>query len=150
MKTTADEEARHTVELGDIDQNGMPLITVVADGCWCKRSYRSNYSSLSGVAAIVGYHTKKVLFMGLKNKYCTTCFRAAGQGVQPTAHTCYKNWGKNQSSSSMESAIIEEGFACSEEMYNLKYARLIANGDSSVYSFSYKTIQVHNCRKNGV
>lgn len=51
MKKAAEEEARHAIELGDVDQNGTPLITVVADGCWCKRSYRTNYSSLSGVVS---------------------------------------------------------------------------------------------------
>lgn len=72
--------------------------------------------------------------MGVKNKYCTSCARAETQGIQPKPHTCYKNWGKGQSSSSMEPAIIADGFACSQEMYGLKYARLIADGDSSVYN----------------
>lgn len=51
MKKAAEEEARHAVELGEVDKDGTPLITVVADGSWCKRSYRTNYSSLSGVVS---------------------------------------------------------------------------------------------------
>jgi hypothetical protein len=33
----------------------------------------------------------------------------------------------------MEAAAIVEGFLCSEELYSVKYARLVADGDSSVY-----------------
>lgn len=52
MKAAAEEEARLAVEHGDVDKDGTPLITVVADGSWCKRSYRTNYSSLSGVVSV--------------------------------------------------------------------------------------------------
>ncbi|XP_076544259.1 uncharacterized protein LOC143305275 [Osmia lignaria lignaria] len=42
----------------------IPCIPVVADGSWMKRSYRGgDYNSLSGVGAIVGYHTKKVFYI---------------------------------------------------------------------------------------
>lgn len=53
------EEKRLAVEAGDVDSEGYPLITVVADGSWAKRSYRSNYSSLSGAVSIfniLSYH----------------------------------------------------------------------------------------------
>lgn len=52
MRKAAEEEARLAVERGDVDKDGTPLITVVADGSWCKRSYRTNYSSLSGVVSL--------------------------------------------------------------------------------------------------
>uniref|UniRef100_A0A1B6MAV4 Mutator-like transposase domain-containing protein n=1 Tax=Graphocephala atropunctata TaxID=36148 RepID=A0A1B6MAV4_9HEMI len=79
-------------------------------------------------AAIVGYHTRQVLYFGVKNKYCVTCARKP----ENKNHTCFKNW--NGSSSSMEAATIVEGFLTSEEMYNVQYARMIADGDSSVYN----------------
>lgn len=43
-------------------------------------------------AIIVGYHTRKVLYIDVKNKYCTLCAMAhmKNESVQP--HTCYKNW----------------------------------------------------------
>jgi hypothetical protein len=53
MKKAAEEEARYAVERGEVDKDGTPLLTVVADGSWCKRSYRTNYSSLSGVVSIL-------------------------------------------------------------------------------------------------
>ncbi|KAF8785234.1 hypothetical protein HNY73_010806 [Argiope bruennichi] len=48
MHDAAMEEKRLTIEATEIDSDGIPLSTVVADGCWAKRSYRTNYSSLSG------------------------------------------------------------------------------------------------------
>ncbi|XP_039300848.1 uncharacterized protein LOC120356095, partial [Nilaparvata lugens] len=128
MRKAAEEEIRLAKERGDVNNEGVPLLTVVADGSWAKRSYRRNYNSLSGMAAIVGYHTRQVLYFGVKNKYCLTCTRKPGD----THHKCFKNW--NGSSSSMEAATIVEGFLASEEMYNVQYARMIADGDSSVYN----------------
>jgi hypothetical protein len=52
MEAAAKIEAEKAVESGDVDKDGVPLITVIADGSWCKRSYRSNYSSLGGVVSI--------------------------------------------------------------------------------------------------
>jgi hypothetical protein len=49
MKETIDEEKQLAIERGDVDENGVPLLTVVADGSWAKRSYKCNYSSLSGM-----------------------------------------------------------------------------------------------------
>lgn len=68
-------------------RNGTPLITVICDGSWPKRSYRNNYNSLSGAAIIVGYETKKVLFLGVRNKYCRICNRAEAIGEEPKTHS---------------------------------------------------------------
>ncbi|KAF2891368.1 hypothetical protein ILUMI_14806, partial [Ignelater luminosus] len=62
MFKAAEEEKLLAVAAGDVSEDGVPLITVVCDGVWAKRSYRCNFSSLSGAAAIVGYRTKKVLY----------------------------------------------------------------------------------------
>lgn len=42
------EEARLAIEANDVDDEGYPLVTVVADGAWAKRSYKTKYNSLSG------------------------------------------------------------------------------------------------------
>lgn len=52
MEAAAKEEAQLAISAGDIDTDGTPLISVVADGSWCKRSYRSTYNSLSGAVSI--------------------------------------------------------------------------------------------------
>jgi len=112
---------------------GIPYITVVADGSWAKRSYGTAYDSLSGVEAIIGYCTRKVLFVGIRNKFCTICERAERNGLQAKIHKCYKNFDRNVSSTRMESDAIAEGFKCSIEMHGLVFRTLIADGDSNVY-----------------
>ncbi|KAJ8896141.1 hypothetical protein PR048_001484 [Dryococelus australis] len=49
METAAEEEVKLALEDCEIDADGLPLITVVANGSCSKRSYRANFSSLSGV-----------------------------------------------------------------------------------------------------
>jgi hypothetical protein len=51
MEEAAKEEAELAILSGNIDSDGTPLITVVADGSWCKRSYRTMYNSLSGTVS---------------------------------------------------------------------------------------------------
>ncbi|KAF2887078.1 hypothetical protein ILUMI_19096 [Ignelater luminosus] len=46
-------EADYAKEHNMVDKNGMPYITVVADGYWSKRSYKTNYNDSSGAASIV-------------------------------------------------------------------------------------------------
>lgn len=60
-----------------------------------------------------------------------------------------------QSSTSMESALVCEGFQKSEEMYNIRYAKLIADGDSSVYKkilecrpYKHLTVQKVECKNH--
>ncbi|KAI8419763.1 hypothetical protein MSG28_008431 [Choristoneura fumiferana] len=99
MKEAAKEEAQIAAECGDTI-NGIPAITVVADACWSKRSYRTNYSAASGAAAIIGYKTGKVLHMAVKNKYCTICARSVAKNQSPPTHQCNRN--HTGSSTSME------------------------------------------------
>lgn len=47
----AREEAKLAYDNGDVSKDGIPMITVVADGAWSKRSYKSNYNALSGVVS---------------------------------------------------------------------------------------------------
>ncbi|KAK5648354.1 hypothetical protein RI129_003246 [Pyrocoelia pectoralis] len=133
MKEAAKEESLIAIQSGSVDEDGIPMITVVCDGSWAKRSYRGggNYNSLSGTAAIIGFNTKKILYIGIKNKYCIICQRAENTRSIPKSHVCYKNW--HGSSTAMESAIIADGFCKSVEMYNLIYSKMIADGDSSAY-----------------
>lgn len=51
MKEAAKVEAELAISEGNVDVDGMPLVTVVADGSWCKRSYRSMYNSFSGMVS---------------------------------------------------------------------------------------------------
>lgn len=126
------EERELAIAKGHVDNDGNPYITVVVDGSWAKRSYRTNYNSLSGVSCIIGFETKKVLFLGIRNAYCCVCTLAKNKNTVPKEHRCFKNWAK--SSTAMEADGIVEGFKCSLDMHKIKYTTIIGDGDSSVTS----------------
>lgn len=133
MQSAAAEEQEIAIKEGHVI-NGIPYITVVADGYWAKRSYRGGkYDALSGTALIIGMETAKVLHVGVRNKYCAVCAKAAQLMKEPSDHECYKNWGRDQSSTAMEADIIVEGFKESVEKRNLIYKTLVADGDASTF-----------------
>lgn len=49
MSSAAKKEAELAIKEGEVNDDGVALISVIADGAWSKRSYRSNYNALSGV-----------------------------------------------------------------------------------------------------
>lgn len=51
MEEAAKEEARLARESGEVNENDVPMIAVVADGAWSKRSYSTNYDASSGVVS---------------------------------------------------------------------------------------------------
>ncbi|XP_011883754.1 PREDICTED: uncharacterized protein LOC105570908, partial [Vollenhovia emeryi] len=132
MKMACEAEKRLALDRNEVI-NGVPYITVAADGSWMKRSYGTAYDSLSGIGAIIGYRTQKVLFVGIRNKFCTVCNIAERRGTKAKSHRCYKNFDRNASSTKMESDAIVEGFKNSIEMHGLIFRTVIADGDSNVY-----------------
>lgn len=133
MNTAAEEERQLAIERNEVI-NEIPHISVIGDGSWMKRSYRTGrYDSLSGVGTICGARTGKVLHIAVRNKYCSVCVKAEKLKKQAPAHKCYKNWGRHCSSTSMEADAIVEGFKTSIEKRGLIYSTFIADGDSSVY-----------------
>jgi hypothetical protein len=104
---------------------------IYVDGSWSKRCYGTNFNSLSGMVGSIGSHTGEILFIGIKNKFCSICARTENKNEQTRDHVCFKNW--NYSSPAMESAMAVEGFSMSEEMHNLRYIQFIADGDASVF-----------------
>lgn len=130
--TEAGEEEKMLAEAsGDFCEDGTtPWITVVVDGGWSHRSHGHRYSANSGVAVIVGKRTQKLLYLGVRNKLCSTCEYYAKKGERKE-HSCYRNW--DQSSGAMEADILVEGFQRSTEMHGVQYRTFIGDGDSSVY-----------------
>ena len=125
------EERRLAMECGESDE-GVPAIDVIVDGGWSMRSNHHRYSAKSGVACIIGRETNKLLFLSVRNKYCSVCSIAKAKTTDVPEHHCFKNW--DGSSSAIEQDIIVEGFSKSEQMHGLRYIGLIGDGDSSVYS----------------
>jgi len=73
-------------------------------------------------ACIVGARTKKILYIGVRNKYCCVC-NASKKNGNEINHLCYKNW--NAPSTAMEADIIVDGFKQSLTMHGLIYSQLI-------------------------
>ena len=48
MKSAAQQEILLAKAANEVDEEGIPEITVAVDGAWSKRSYRTNYNALSG------------------------------------------------------------------------------------------------------
>ncbi|KAL1469698.1 hypothetical protein MTO96_024883 [Rhipicephalus appendiculatus] len=131
MTEAGEEEKRLAEAAGDFCEDGStPWITVVVDGGWSHRSHGHRYSANSGVAVIVGKRTQKLLYLGVRNKLCSTCEYYAKKG-QTKEHTCYGNW--NLSSGAMEADTLVEGFQRSTDMHGVQYRTFIGDGDSSVY-----------------
>ena len=126
MVKAGKEEKKLALERKDI-VNGYPAITVIVDGGWSKRSHKHSYNAKAGVAIIIGKETQKLLYMGVRNKFCSICTVASNKGVSPKKHTCFKNW--SGSSCSMETVC---GFNAAEAMHGIRYMRVIGDGDSSV------------------
>ncbi len=123
MAEAGREEKQLAEERGDFHE-GIPAITVIVGSGWSKRSHKHSYNGKSGVAIIIGKETRKLLHIGVRNKYCAAC----AQGLN---HACFKNW--NRSSSEMETDILLEGFSEAERIHGVRYIRFIGDGDSSVY-----------------
>jgi len=51
MLNAAMEEKALAIQNGDVDKDGVPLLTVICDGSWGKRSYRNMYNSSSGTVS---------------------------------------------------------------------------------------------------
>ena len=130
MLSAGKEEREHAIT-NNITFEGIPACTVVVDAGWSKRSHKHSYNANSGVGVIFGAHTKKLLFIGIRNKYCATCSVARNKNTPVPAHRCFRNW--KDSSCSMESDIIVEGFNRSESIHGLRYMWMIGDGDSSVH-----------------
>ncbi|CAG2245735.1 unnamed protein product [Mytilus edulis] len=127
------------MQLFDIVVHSVPSVTVICDGGWSKRSHKHSYNALGGVGVIIGAETKKILHLGVRNKYCYICNRASNLKVDAKEHECFKNWDK--SSQAMEADIIVEGFLKANE-HGVRYMHLIGDGDSSVYAQIMQNVPV--------
>ena len=70
-------------------QQGIPAATVIVGGGWYKRSHKHSFNANSGIEVTFGAATKKLLYMGVKNKYCAVCSIVQRKGLKPSYHTCF-------------------------------------------------------------
>ena len=90
MRQAGREERRIAIEKNSFHED-VPAITVIVDGGWSKRAHKHSYNAKSGVGIIIGQETGKMLYLGVRNKYCSR---------KIPHQVCYKNWSR--SSSEME------------------------------------------------
>ena len=109
----AGKEERQLAEEREDYHEGVPAITAIVDGGWSKRSDRHSYNAKSGIGIVIGKETRKLLYIGVRNKYCTACT----QGISQENHICFKNW--ENSSCEMEPNIILEGFQQAERVHGV-------------------------------
>ena len=101
--------------------------------------HKHSYNAKSGVAVIISVHTMKLLFLGVRIKYCSTCSNAKMSGKEIPAHVCFWNW--NGSSPAMETDVVEE-FRQAEITHGVRYMRLVRDGDSSVLTSIHQRVPV--------
>ena len=98
---------------------GVPASTVEVDGGWSKRTHKYSYNTYSGMCLMFGAATKKLLFIGVKNKYCSVCAISKWKNSPPPSHQLYSNW--SGTSYGMEANIIAKGFQLSAQMDGGRY-----------------------------
>ena len=122
------------LEAGEkIHPNGAVETCVIADGSWCTRSYGNRYRALSGCGVVIGFYSKNLLNLGIRNKYCCNCEKYRHQVNRSVPeHTCFMNW--QGPSTGMESDILVDAFRIATSMHNLRYTRFVADGNSITHS----------------
>lgn len=111
-------------------------LTVSGDGTWKKRGF----TSLFGVASIIGYYSGKVFDVVVKSAFCKMC-EVWNKKVNTTE---YEEWLENHeaectanhkgSSGKMEVDAIVKMFKRSETLHGVKYENYIGDGDLKTYS----------------
>lgn len=81
---------------------------------------------------VIGAATKKILFLGVRNKFCYICTKSKTAQEEIPHHECFVNY--TGPSTGMESNVIVEAFRQSEKEYGLVYKYYIGDGDSSVFA----------------
>lgn len=81
------------------------------------------------MVGIVGKFTNELLFIGVRNRYCSICSIAENKDNIPKEHNCHKNW--NKPAPAMEVEV--EDFTLSEDMHGVRYTQFIADEHSSVF-----------------
>ena len=127
-----DEEKRSTFE----KEKSNIHLTVSGDGTWKKRGF----SSLIGVATLIGKYTNKAIDVVIKCSYCKMCEMWEKKIDDEEEYDEWKRNHQNQcsvnhegSAGKMEVDGISEMFSRSMQRYGAMYTRYIGDGDSKTY-----------------
>lgn len=101
---------------------------------------KRGYTSLFGVALLIGYYSGKVIAVVVKSAYCKMC-ESWAKKLDTNEHeewkkthepTCLAN--HSGSSGKIEVDAMQEMFERFEKLHGIKYVNYIGNGDSKTYS----------------
>lgn len=124
--------------LKELEEQGIPHTDqdhvescAAMDGSWGKRSNGHRYNSASGCAAIMGIRTRKVCFVGCRNKRCGACslnIQRNKKNLKQHKHKCYRNY--SGASGGMEPDIVIDGFK-KLQAKGIKFTTVVMDGDST-------------------
>jgi len=88
--------------------------------------------------------TKKVLFFGVRNKFCCVCYSAKKREKEPAPHHGFQNL--NGLSTTMEADIIVDGFKHSLEMHGVICTKLIGkkNVHNIILFYNFLGVCIHD------
>ncbi|XP_011343323.1 uncharacterized protein LOC105282795 isoform X2 [Ooceraea biroi] len=131
LASTVDEEKSSN------ESHGQPATDfgVSGDGTWKKRGF----SSLFGVAVLIGNFTGKIVDMVVKSKYCHECAiwnnkrdsEEFAHWLEEHEANCQTN--HDGSAGKMEVDGMKEMFGTSVEKYGVRYVNYIGDGDSKTF-----------------
>jgi len=110
-------------------------LKISGDGSWKKRGFTSLY----GVATLIGYYSGKIIDLVVKSRYCQACTfwnkkKDTDEYIEwyeEHKEECFIN--HDGSAGKMEVDSIQEMFARSEEKFGVRYVNYIGDGDSKTY-----------------
>lgn len=111
-------------------------LTVSGDGTWKKRGFTSLY----GVATVIGYFSGKVLDLVVKSSFCPACnywnkhINTAQYQEWKATHEEHCLANHEGSAGKMEVDAMQKIFMRSVEKYGVKYINYIGDGDSKTYT----------------
>ena len=125
LKEAAGEEKTLAV-IKNSYHDGTPAISVV----WMHggaNDHANSYNAMSGVGIgiVIGFGTKKLLDVGVWNKFCSIhiCGRAESEGKKPTERICSKYWDR-------PSSLMERAFQGSESK---RGSDIVGDRNSSIF-----------------
>nr|CAD7257524.1 unnamed protein product [Timema shepardi] len=107
------------------------VVSINLNSSWAAQSWEAARLG-NGRGVIIGAETNKVLFLGVRNSFCSFCAHHKENKKTIPDHICYKNY--TGPATGMEQDIIVEGFNQSVQQHGLVYLNYIGDGDSSVYA----------------
>ncbi|XP_067213596.1 uncharacterized protein [Linepithema humile] len=124
------EERQKNAEAGNEETH----LSVSGDGSWKRRGF----SSLFGIATLIGKYTHKVLDFIVKSSFCQSCSNWASKkgtneyDIWHDTHEQHCSINHNGSAGKMEVDCMKEMF-CRSESHGVKYATYIGDGDTKTF-----------------